>query len=202
MSGPARLEIPFDVEVRPETGLYNSRLGIWLFLASELMFFASLISSYVLLRSGSQDWPVAAEVLDLPRALWMTGLLVTSTVTLVHGFRALQVERRRCFRLWAAATGLLGLGFLVLGGGEWLSLLAEGRAPSSSTFLAIWFTLTGAHWLHLAAALAVGLWLVGPGFSLSRREPLRYLHRLEVAGLYWHFVAVVWLVLLVVVYLV
>lgn len=201
MSRERRSEIPWDVDVRPDTGLYNARLGIWLFLAADLMFFGALVSSYVLLRTGADPWPAVVEIVDLPRALSMTALLVASAATLMHGFRALEARRPKGFRLWTGATVLLGLAFLALGLGEWSALLGKGSLPSTGTFLAIWFTLTGVHALHLAAGLAVVLWILGPGFPLWRREPIRYLHRLEVAGLYWHFVTLVWLVLLVVVYL-
>ena len=189
------MEIPYTVEPRPDTGLYNGKLGIWLFIASELMLFGALFSAYVLLRTAAPDWPTAGEVLDVPRATVNSFVLIASSITVVLAWRALGRSDLRAFRGWYGGTVLLGLVFLAIKGFEYADKVGHGLHPADSTFLAIYFTLTGAHALHVLGGVVVHAWLLGPGFGLWRREPDRYRNRIEVAGLYWHFVDLVWLVL-------
>src|SRR5262245_63483113 len=83
------MEIPYTTEARPDTGLTNPKLGIWLFLASEVMLFGSLFSSYALLRSGAPTWPVQSEILSVPLAALNTVVLIASSVTMVLAWAAL-----------------------------------------------------------------------------------------------------------------
>ena len=77
------MEIPYTIETREDTGLTNPKLGVWLFLASEVMLFASLFSSYVLLRVGAESWPDQASIVNIPLATLNTAVLITSSVTMV-----------------------------------------------------------------------------------------------------------------------
>ena len=96
------MEIPYTVEVRPDTGLSNGKLGIWLFLASEVMLFGALFSSYILLRVGSADWPLGSEELNVPLASFNTVVLITSSVTMVMAWASLKMHDFGKFRsTWA-----------------------------------------------------------------------------------------------------
>ena len=83
------MEIPYNVELRKDTGLYNSKLGIWLFLASEVMLFGGLFSAYVLLRIGAETWPDGASILNVPLATLNTVVLITSSITMVMAWASL-----------------------------------------------------------------------------------------------------------------
>ena len=85
------MQIPYTVEPRPDTGVYNGKLGIWLFLASEVMLFGALFSSYVLLRVGAPTWPHGADILNVPLATLNTMVLITSSVTMVMAWASLKM---------------------------------------------------------------------------------------------------------------
>ena len=104
------MEIPYTVEPRPDTGLYNGKLGLWLFLASEVMLFGALFSSYVLLRTGNPDW--VNEPMDVPLATLNTMILIISSVTVVMSWAYLRLKDFAKFRMYFAATFLLASGFM------------------------------------------------------------------------------------------
>ncbi|MGC4083574.1 MAG: cytochrome c oxidase subunit 3 [Vicinamibacterales bacterium] len=104
------MQIPYTVEARPDTGLYNGKLGIWLFLASEVMLFAGLFSSYILLRTGSPEWP--HHVLPVAMATVNTGILITSSMTMVMAWASLKMNDWSRHRTFLALTVLLGVVFL------------------------------------------------------------------------------------------
>jgi len=85
------MEIPYTVAVRPDTGLNNVKLGIWLFLASEVMLFGGLFSTYVLLRMGAVEWPLGAEFLNIPIGTVNTAILIASSVTMVMAYASLKL---------------------------------------------------------------------------------------------------------------
>src|SRR5215475_3246013 len=107
------MEIPYTTEARPDTGLFNARLGIWLFLASEVMLFGSLFSSYVLLRSGSEVWPVQSTIVNIPLATLNTAILISSSVTMVMSWASLKMHDFSKFRMYMGLTFLCGVGFLI-----------------------------------------------------------------------------------------
>ena len=102
------MNIPYTVEVRPDTGLPNGKLGIWLFLASEVMLFGALFASYILIRTGATDWPRGDTILNVPLATFNTIVLITSSVTMVMAWASLMRNRFGTFRLYMATTILLG----------------------------------------------------------------------------------------------
>jgi len=195
------MEIPYTVEPRPDTGVYNAKLGIWLFLASEVMLFGALFSSYVLLRVGATTWPHGYEHLNIPLATVNTVVLISSSVTMVMSWASLAMKNIRRYRLYMGATIALACVFLVIKGFEYAAKFEHGLYPSGSTFMAIYFTLTGLHALHIVGGIIVNSYLLGPGSRMWKTDPARFTNRVEVAGLYWHFVDLVWIFLFPVLYL-
>jgi cytochrome c oxidase subunit 3 len=197
----ATIEIPYTVEERPDTGLYNAKLGVWLFLASEVMLFGALFSSYVLLRTGAESWEHGAEILSVPMATVNTLILIGSSVTMVMSWASLKLKRFGAFRVYLGLTLLAALVFLGIKSVEYHTKFAHHLAPSTSTFLALYFTMTGLHALHVIGGIIVNgyLWLTAPKWWA--REPERLVNRVEVAGLYWHFVDLVWIFLFPTLYL-
>ncbi len=195
------MDIPYTVDARPDTGLFNAKLGIWLFLASEVMLFGALFSSYVLLRVGAPEWPRGATVLSVPLATLNTVVLITSSVTMVMAWASLKMGTFGEYRLYMGSTIALALAFLVVKVFEYGHHIQAGEYPSQSTFLAIYFTLTGLHGLHVIGGIVANSCLLGAGSGMWLREPARFTNRVEIAGLYWHFVDVVWIFLFPVLYL-
>jgi heme/copper-type cytochrome/quinol oxidase subunit 3 len=196
--------IPYTVETRPDTGLNNVKLGIWLFLASEVMLFGALFASYILLRVGAPPgtWPVhGAEILNVPLATLNTAVLITSSVTMVMAWASCMRHQLGRFRLYMGATVLLGFVFLVIKYFEYTAKFHHGLFPSSSTFLAIYFTLTGLHGAHVIGGMAVNAYFGGPGAKLWHTAHQQFTNRVETAGLFWHFVDLVWIFLFPVLYL-
>ena len=195
------MEIPFTVEARPDTGLNNGKLGIWLFLASEVMLFGALFASYVMLRVGAAEWPAGSTYLNIPLATLNTVILISSSVTMVLAWASLVKNQFGRFRLFMGITILCGLGFLVIKYFEYTSKFHHGYFPATNTFLAIYFTLTGLHGLHVIGGMIVNAYFWGPGTKMWHSDPERFTNRIEVAGIYWHFVDVVWIFLFPVLYL-
>ena len=193
------MEIPYTVDVRPDTGLRNGKLGIWLFLASEVMLFGGLFSSYVLLRTGSEQWP--RQVLPIGLATFNTALLITSSMSMVMAWAALKTRNWGQHRIYLALTTALGSAFLLVKLYEYREHLRAGELPSSNTFFAIYYTLTGFHALHIAGGLVVMLYFLGPGSKLWAGNPEQFTNRIEATGLYWHFVDLVWVLLFPMLYL-
>jgi heme/copper-type cytochrome/quinol oxidase subunit 3 len=197
----AHAEIPFTTEVRPDTGLTNPKLGIWLFLASEVMLFGALFSSYALLRMGAETWPHQRTVVNVPLATLNTVILISSSVTMVLAWAALKTQRLDRFRLFLGLTLLAGVGFLVVKSFEYSEKFEHGLYPSTNNFLGLYFTMTGLHAIHVIGGMIVNAFLLGPGTRMWRTDPERFTNRVEVAGIYWHFVDLVWIFLFPVFYL-
>lgn len=196
------MDIPYTTTARPDTGVNNPTLGIWLFLSSEIMLFGSLFSAYALIRGGAAQWPDQSSILSVPLGTINTVLLVLSSVTLGRALSALRgsTDGRGAgsYRLLMGATILLGLLFLGIKGFEWNDKLAHGLVPATNNFLGLYFTMTGVHAAHLVAGILVNAYLLGPGMRLWRTEPERYVGRVTVARLYWNLVDAVWIALFVV----
>jgi cytochrome c oxidase subunit III len=195
------MDIPYTVEARPDTGLYNAKLGIWLFLASEVMLFGALFSSYVLLRTGAPTWPHGREFLNVPLATLNTVILIGSSVTMVMAWASLKLNDFKKYRIYMGLTLLASVGFLVVKAIEYSTKFEHHLFPKSNTFLAIYFTLTGLHGLHVIGGMIVNGYFWGPGAKMWKTQPERFTNRIEVAGLYWHFVDLVWIFLFPTLYL-
>jgi len=195
------MEIPYIVDERPDTGLTNVKLGIWLFLASEVMLFGALFSTYILLRINAIDWPLGADVLSVPIGAFNTVVLISSSVTMVLCYAALKLDDLAGFKKYMAMTIGLSLLFLCVKAFEYYEHLAFGEVPATSTFLAIYYTLTGLHGLHILGGVAVNGYFLGPGSAMWKTSKEQFVNRIEAAGLYWHFVDLVWIFLFPVLYL-
>ncbi len=195
------MEIPYTVENRADTGLNNVKFGIWLFLASEVMLFGGLFSSYVLLRVGAETWPVGASILSVPIAAFNTVVLIASSVTMVMAWASLKMNDFKKFKLYLGSTVGLAVLFLVVKAYEYADKFSHDLYPPESTFLAIYFTVTGLHALHIIGGIIVNGYFVGPGSKMWKTAPEQFTNRIEAAGLYWHFVDLVWIFLFPVLYL-
>ena len=264
------MEIPYAVEPRQDTGLYNAKLGIWLFLASEVMLFGALFSTYILLRVGAPEglWPHGW--LNVPVGTANTIVLITSSITTVMAWAACKMNELNKFKFYHACTILLAMtfvgiksyeyhdkfvhyeitlkdgkyadghmvenklkregtnytGYVVISGHEVADkkelydlhsqkapphhelkidgaqiLRMDNYGPWHNTYTAIYFTLTGLHALHVigGAIVITYLWFTAGRMWKTGRE--QFTNRIEVSGLFWHFVDLVWIFLFPVLYL-
>ncbi|MEM7581864.1 MAG: cytochrome c oxidase subunit 3 [Acidobacteriota bacterium] len=197
-----RTVIPYTVEPRPDTGLSNVKIGVWLFLASEVMLFGGLFAGYIILRVGSTDWlPGSAFGLSVPLAFANTLVLTISSITMVAAWISLLRKRFSQYRRYMGSTLLCGLIFLVLTGFEFAGRLRQDQYPSTHIFLALYFTLTALHGLHLIAGMGYNAYLWGPGSRMWETAPEQFTQRVEASGLFWHLVALVWILLFPMLYL-
>jgi len=185
----------------PETGVVNAKLGLWLFLASEVMLFGALFSTYIILRMGAVDWPAGNLILNIPLATLNTMILISSSVTIVMAWASLKMNDLPKYKMYMGLTILCSFGFLVIKYFEYTAKFDHGLFPSTSTFLAIYFTMTALHGLHVIGGIVVNGYLWGPGAKLWDKHPEQFTNRVECAGLYWHFVDLVWIFLFPVFYL-
>lgn len=184
------------------TGIENRKLMMWLFLASDCMFFGSLIATYMIYRGRTEELgvgPFPQELIDIPFTSVSAFVLLMSSLTMVLSLGSLQKGNVRNSRIWLAATAILGTTFL---GGqffEFTEFYREGLTLQSNIFGSTFFTLTGFHGLHVGLGV---LWLLTLLF-VSLRGGLKKENAvtLEIAGLYWHFVDIVWIVIFTLVYL-
>jgi cytochrome c oxidase subunit 3 len=193
------MNIPYTVTERPDTGLANGKLGIWLFLASEVMLFGALFSTYIILRTGAPEWPHGE--LNVMLGAVNTVILISSSVTMVMAWATLKLKDWAKHRLYLIGTFVLAGVFLVNKYFEYKDHFDKGEGPAHSTFTAIYFTLTGLHGLHILGGMIVMLYFIGPGAKLWTKEPDHFANRIETTGLYWHFVDLVWIFLFPVLYL-
>lgn len=196
MEHTARLEHPAN----PFPGVTTTKFGMWLFIASEVMFFAGLIGAYIALRLGSVDWPVAAEVLNVPLTGVNTFILICSSVTMVQAFAAIEAGDRQGLWRFLLATAILGLVFVGIKGYEWNELLHHEIGPATNLFGASYFTLTGFHAAHVLGGVVVVLFVMFKGLR-GAYSPENH-DTVEVVGLYWHFVDIVWILLFTIIYLI
>ena len=194
-------EIHYISEPHPVTGITNSKLGVWLFLASEVMLFGGLFSAYILLRTGVPDWPRGHELLNVPLATLNTVILITSSVTMVMAWASLELKNILKYRLYMTMTILLAIGFLIVKSFEYAHKFENHHFPSTSNFYGIYFVLTGLHGLHVIGGIIVNTYLLLPGSKLWKTNPEQFTGRVEAAGLYWHFVDLVWIFLFPALYL-
>ena len=193
------MNIPYTVEERPDTGLANGKLGIWLFLASEVMLFGALFSTYILLRVGAVEWP--HHELNVPLGAINTVILISSSVTMVMAWASLKMNNWGRHRIFLGLTWVLALVFLINKYFEYAAHFRAGDGPWKTTFLAIYFTMTGLHAIHIIGGMIVMGYFLGPGAKLWKSNPEQFANRIEYTGLYWHFVDLVWIFLFPVLYL-
>jgi cytochrome c oxidase subunit 3 len=178
----------------------NGVLAMAIFLATEVMLFAGLVSAFLILRAGADVWPPPGQP-RLPVAI--TGLntcvLLASAWTMSRAVGATRRAERRAMLRWLAATAALGATFLAVQGAEWIALLRDGLRASSTLYAASFYTVIGCHGVHVAVAvLTLGVLLASAWRAATAAECRT---RVEVCRLYWWFVVAVWPVLYVLVYL-
>jgi cytochrome c oxidase subunit 3 len=198
------MEIPYTVKARPDTGLYNGKLGIWLFLASEVMLFGALFSSYIFLRVGNPEWATwqSEAALNTPIGTINTVVLITSSITILMSWASLLMKDFGKFRLYMGITIALAFLFLIFKSVEYNEKFSHGIYPSTNNFFAIYFLLTGLHGIHVLGGIVVNAYLIGPGAKMWKTAPEQFTNRIEISGLYWHFVDLVWIFLFPVLYLI
>ena len=210
----------------PGMRVHNMKLGMWVFLLSEVMFFTSLIGTYIILRfAHPEHFANPGVVLNVPLTAFNTFFLICSSVTMVKAFAAIQKGNQRGLKLWLLATVLIGAGFVGIQAIEYTKLAQAGFVPMAAKYHAIgraaeaagateataptvggplygatFYTMTGFHGTHVSIGV---LCLI---FVLIRAMQGKYTeldHRgVEVIGLYWHFVDLVWIILFTIVYLI
>ena len=182
------------------TGISNAKLGTWAFLASEIMLFGGLISAYIILRSGSAHMAVPPRsMMGVPLATFNTFALITSSVTMVLALAAIQEGNIAKFQRWILCTIGGGLIFLCVKAYEYHHKWEEGITISSNLFGSFSYTLTGLHVIHVTGGLFLMAYILWAG---TRGDFTPDSHdRVECAGLYWHFVDLVWVILFPILYL-
>jgi heme/copper-type cytochrome/quinol oxidase subunit 3 len=181
-------------------GVTNAKLGFWLFLASEALFFGAFISTYFLYRGRDTSGPQPKELFDIPFTSVTSFILLMSSLTMVLALAAIQRGDHRRFKIWVLSTALLGATFIAGQIFEFTEFSREGLHVDTSLFGSSFFILTGFHGAHVTIGI---IWLLSLwGLSMQKRLPTEQAERVEVAGLYWHFVDVVWIVIFTVIYLV
>jgi heme/copper-type cytochrome/quinol oxidase subunit 3 len=187
-------------EHHTSTGLDNVKMAMWAFLGSECLFFGSLITTYLLYRNESGGGPGPADVYDIPYTSVSSFVLLMSSLTMVLALSAIQHGNHPAMRVWLLATAFLGMTFI---GGqifEFTTFYEEGLALSTSPFGSAFFVLTGFHGAHVTIGILMLLSLVG--MNLTGHLETADARKVEMVGLYWHFVDIVWIIIFTVVYLV
>jgi cytochrome c oxidase subunit 3 len=194
----------------PGMGVYNLKLGMWVFLLSEVMFFTGLIGAYIILRFAQPEaFAQPGVVLNVPLTAFNTFVLICSSVTMVKAFAAIQSGDQRGLRLWLLATVFLGAFFLSIQAIEYYKLVEEGFVPAFRTYAAhdgapiygmTFYTLTGFHGAHVTVGVLALIFTSVRAFRGSYTPAES--GGVEIMGLYWHFVDLVWIILFTIVYLI
>jgi cytochrome c oxidase subunit 3/cytochrome o ubiquinol oxidase subunit 3 len=182
------------------TGLSSTKLAMWLFLASECLLFGGLITAYMLYRGASLKGPYPQDVFDIPYTSVSSFVLLASSLTMVLAHNAALDKDYPRMRLWLLGTALLGLSFV---GGqvfEFTAFYREGLSISTNLFGTTFYTLTGFHGVHVTVGILMLLILVVLSWRGSLSDDPAF--PVEMVGLYWHFVDIVWIVIFTLVYLI
>lgn len=176
------------------------KTGIWWFLSSEIPTFGGVLVAYITMRLGSTGtaWAEASHHLNFNVALINTFILLTSSMTIVMAHNAAVEKDFKRAASFLGYTVLLGLAFLGMKAFEYTTEISHGFLPSSGIFWSFYYGMTGLHGLHVLAGIIANLvlWIQAAKSTLANHP-----HRVEVAGLYWHFVDIVWIFLFPLLYL-
>ncbi|WNQ11349.1 cytochrome o ubiquinol oxidase subunit III [Paenibacillus aurantius] len=174
-------------------------LGFWIFLVTDCILFGTLFATYMVLRTHYDGGPTGAELFEMPGVIAETFILLTSSFTSGLATLAMHQGKVKSLINWLIVTAVLGAAFIGLEVNEFINLAHEGATISRSAFLSAFFTLVGTHGLHVSIGLG---WMVGLMFQLKRRGITAVTKRkVTTVSLYWHFLDVIWIFLLTVVYL-
>ncbi len=185
------------------TGLSNEKLGMWLFLGSECLLFGGLISAFLLYRSKDVEnvaGPAVSELYDIPFTSVSSFVLLMSSLTMVLSLSAIQRADHRRARTWLLTTAMLGASFVAGQVYEFTSFVREGFGYTTNLQSSAFYTLTGFHGVHvtLGILMLVSLFVM----SLRGRLSAERAETVEIVGLYWHFVDIVWIIIFTLVYLI
>ena len=182
------------------TGLPSWKIGFWAFIGSECLFFGTLISTYMVYKGAVVEGPLPHEILNIPLTSISTFVLLMSSLAMVLALEAVQAAKRGPALLWLAMVILLGITFLGFQAYEFTHFVAEGLTIQRNLFGSTFFVLTGFHGAHVTVGV---LWLTTLLILAARGKlpPAKALN-VEIAGLYWHFVDVVWIVIFTFIYLI
>ena len=182
------------------TGINHRKLLMWVFLSSDCLFFGALIATYMVYRGQSLVGPYPIDIIDVPVTTISTFVLLCSSFAMVQALAATNRDDQRGIQLWLLATAFLGSIFIGFQVYEFNAFRAEGLYISTNLFGSTFFTLTGFHGAHVTLGI---VWLLGL-FWVSRKGRLgpRTALDVELAGLYWHFVDIVWIVIFTLLYLI
>jgi cytochrome c oxidase subunit 3 len=285
------MEIPYTLTARPDTGLYNGKLGVWLFLASEVMLFGAIFTAYLFMRLGAEDGTWPDHIQNVGWGFLNTCMLIMSSITMVWAWVALKERKFNTYRLALGLTILFGILFLCVKAIEYhskfnhlgimikadaiekyrpeldkmnafvgsipsqnvyevrsedvkstegdtfvivpdkkpvlinlsgtKSATSEGSAdedatitiqksdvdrfgyllPAYGTYYAIYFLVTGLHALHIIGGVIVMTYFLTIGSRMYKRNPEQLSNRIEVTGIFWHFVDLVWITVFPILYL-
>jgi heme/copper-type cytochrome/quinol oxidase subunit 3 len=197
--------VPFE-EDHPRqtgTGVSNNKLAIWVFIASESLFFGAFLATYFLYRGRDAQFlkgPTPSQLLNIPFTSVTSFMLLMSSLSMVLALAAIQRGDHRRFRIWLLATVIFGMSFV---GGqvyEFTEFYREGLHLGTNMFGTTFYVLTGLHGTHVVVGL---IWLLSIWFrSMQGKIGSERHEAVEIAGLYWHFVDVVWIVIFTAVYLI
>ena len=177
----------------PSMGVPTGKLGMWLFLASEVMFFTGFIGSYIVLRLASPSWPDPTQLLDTPLLAVNTFVLICSSGTMVYALQSIQNGNQKRLQMFLLFTILLGCTFLGIKAYDYNHLIHAGFTISSNLFFSCYYMLTGFHGLHVTGGVVAFITLLVRARQ-GAFTPERHTY-VEYVGLYWHFVDIVWIVL-------
>jgi len=182
-------------------GVHTQKLGMWVFLVSEVMFFTALIGSYIILRWGTNaEWPEPRTVLAIPVTALNTFILICSSVSMVKAYAAATKDDQAGLKRWLLTTVLGGATFVSVQAFEYHHLVEKGFLPSSGLFGASFYTMTGFHGFHVTCGVLSMIWVTIRAFR-GKYAGGKY-QGIETIGLYWHFVDLVWIILFTIVYLI
>src|SRR5438105_5866600 len=186
--------------VHTSTGLSHAKLGMWAFLASECLLFGALISTFLLYKGRHVTGLTPQKVYDIPYTSVSSFVLLMSSLTMVLALAAIQRGDQEKLRVWLMATALLGMTFIAGQVYEFTKFVQEGMTIKTNVIASSFFTLTGFHGAIVTGGILLLLSLFG--MSLDGRLPVEKSETVELVGLYWHFVDIVWIVIFTVVYLI
>ncbi len=196
MSSEVLLDNPHEMGC---TGMPHRKILMWAFLASDCMFFGSLISTYLVYRGHSTTYPLPEDIFDIPLTSTSSFVLLLSSWLMVLALAAIQKGKLWEFRLWTLGVAFFGSIFLGFQVYEFSHFMKAGLSLKENLFGSTFFVLTGTHGCHVAIGV---LWLMSLFFysfigGVTKERSLD----VEIAGLYWHFVDIVWIVIFTAVYL-
>jgi heme/copper-type cytochrome/quinol oxidase subunit 3 len=182
------------------TGISNKKLLMWLFLASDCLFFGSFIAAYLLYRDRSIVGPFPEDLFDIPFTSVSAFVLLMSSVSMVLALAAIQRGNVRGMQIWLLTTAILGALFIAGQAYEFTHFYHEGLHLDTNLFGTTFYVLTGFHGAHVTIGILILLSLFA--YSLRGGIQQKDSENIELAGLYWHFVDIVWIVIFTLIYLV